>query len=755
MSQVEMVTRSSLVRGETARVPNPQSMLSTAELSQRPSRLPNYEAENRALIGLMREVASAPEGILQKLVDTALTLCRAQSAGLSILEEGDQKTNFHWRAIAGQWSSHVNEGTPRDFGPCGTVLDRNTALLCSHPERDFPYFGEVQPLLEDALLVPFYVNGEAVGTIWVVSHNEHRFDAEDLRVMTTLGAFTAAAYQTWQSVNTRQQIAAIVDSSDDAIISKDLSGVITTWNKGAERIFGYLPEEVIGQPITILIPADRQQEEATIIERIRSGQRVEHYETVRQRKHGSLIDISITVSPIKNAEGRIIGASKIARDITERMQSRAILSALPEAVYTTDSAGHLTYYNDAAAEFWGYRPKLGDAQWCGSWRLLRPDGSHLPHDQCPMALAIREDRPIRGVEAIAERPDGTRVPFLPYPTPLHDASGKVVGAVNMLVDITERKKAEETLRRAEQELRDFVENASIGMHWVGPDGTILWANRTEMEMLGVTHDEYIGRHIAEFHADPAAIEDILRRLNDGEMLHDYEARLRCRDDSIRNVLISSDVLWEGGKFVHTRCFTRDVTEAKRSDELIAILAREAEHRAKNVLATVQAAVNLSHADTVDGVKEAIAGRIQALANVHALFVESRWTGAELHSLVTQELSPYREDGGTRVQVDGAKVLLDTTTAQTIAVFLHELATNAAKYGALSVPEGRVKVEWSHAADGRLVLRWTETGGPPVQPPTREGFGTRVMVAMIRGQLKGEVDFAWHAGGLVCEITMPT
>jgi len=632
MLHVETITQSSLAVTEPLSVPGPQSMVSTAELSRRPSRLPDYEAESRALMALVREMATSPDDILQKLADTALTLCRAHSAGLSILEEGDQKKNFHWRAIAGQWSSHVNEGTPREFGPCGTVLDRNIALVCSHPERDFPYFSEVKPLLEDALLIPFYVNGEAIGTIWVVSHDEHRFDAEDLRVMTNLGAFTAAAYQAWQSVNSTQRIAAIVDSSDDAIISKDLNGVITTWNKGAQRIFGYLPEEVIGKPITILIPADRRNEEDAIIEQIRRGQRVEHYETVRQRKDGGLIDISLTVSPVKNAQGRIIGASKIARDITERKQSREILGALPEAVYTTDSTGHLTYYNDAAANFWGYRPKLGDAQWCGSWRLLRLDGSHLPHHECPMALAIKENRPIRGVEAIAERPDGTRVPFLPFPTPLHDASGKVVGAVNMLVDITERK---------------------------------------------------------------------------------------------------------------------------RNDEQIAILAREAEHRAKNVLATVQAAVNLSHADTADGVKEAIAGRIQALANVHALFVESRWNGAELHSLVTQELAPYCQAGGTRVLIDGAKILLETATAQTIAVFLHELATNAAKYGALSAPEGQVQVEWSQAADGRFVLRWTETGGPPVKPPTRQGFGTRVMGAMIEGQLKGEVDFAWHAGGLVCEIVIPT
>src|SRR5688572_9681128 len=162
-------------------------MRSAAELSGRPSRRADYATENRALIALATEMAAAPDGILQKLVDTALVLCRAQSAGLSLLEEGDQKRNFHWRAVAGRWASHVGGGTPRDFGPCGTVLDRNVPLLFSHPERDFPYFGEVTPLLEEGLLIPFYINGEAVGTIWVVAHDDTcRFDAEDLRVMTNL-----------------------------------------------------------------------------------------------------------------------------------------------------------------------------------------------------------------------------------------------------------------------------------------------------------------------------------------------------------------------------------------------------------------------------------------------------------------------------------------------------------------------------------------------------------------------------------------
>jgi two-component sensor histidine kinase len=133
-------------------------------------------------------------------------------------------------------------------------------------------------------------------------------------------------------------------------------------------------------------------------------------------------------------------------------------------------------------------------------------------------------------------------------------------------------------------------------------------------------------------------------------------------------------------------------------------------------------------------------------------VQSSWTGAELHDLVTQELSPYCQDGETRARIDGANVMLEPSTAQTIAMCVHELATNAAKYGALSLPGGHVQIEWSRGADGRLVLRWTETDGPPVEPPTRRGVGLRVMEAMV-GHLKGESRFDWRPEGLACEIAL--
>jgi len=176
-------------------MPDLESVISTAELSRRPPHHPNHAEENRALIALARELATSPGGMLQKLAENALVLCRAHSAGISLLEKG--RKNFQWKAVAGRWAAHLGGGTPRAFGPCGTVLDRGAAMLFSHPERHFSYLADVTPWIDEGLLLPFYVDGEGVGTIWVIAHDQSvRFDSEDLRVMTDLSAFAATAYQT-------------------------------------------------------------------------------------------------------------------------------------------------------------------------------------------------------------------------------------------------------------------------------------------------------------------------------------------------------------------------------------------------------------------------------------------------------------------------------------------------------------------------------------------------------------------------------
>lgn len=482
-----------------------RSVLSTDELSKRPSRTPDYAAECRALIALAEQLATSPGEILQKLVETALELCCAQSAGISLLEPDGK--HFYWPAVSGQWAEKAGSVTPRDYGSCGTVLDCGAALLFSHPELDFDSFAPVTPFVEEALLMPFSVNGKGVGTIWIVMHDpSRRFDSEDLRLMTDLGAFAASAYQTLGSLTKFHAASAVIESSEDAIVTKNLNSIITSWNAGAERLFGYGAAEAIGKSVTMLIPPDHEDEEPAILGRIRRGQRIEHYETVRVRKDGMRLDISLTVSPIKDATGTIIGASKIARDITERKQ---------------------------------------------------------------------------------------------------------------------------------------------------------------------------------------------------------------RDAQIR------------------------------------VLAREAEHRTKNILANVSATVQLTRAENIAEFKKAVEGRIQALAKVHRLFVNSRWAGAELRELIAEELAPYRE-GGTRVSIEGPKLLLEPNTAQTMAVVCHELATNAVKYGALSTDNGRLSVTWTSPTNRRLALRWIETGGPPIAVPTRQGFGTRAIGKMVE-QTSGEAQFDWRPEGLACEI----
>jgi two-component sensor histidine kinase len=196
------------------------------------------------------------------------------------------------------------------------------------------------------------------------------------------------------------------------------------------------------------------------------------------------------------------------------------------------------------------------------------------------------------------------------------------------------------------------------------------------------------------------------------------------------------------------CF-HDVTELKLAEEAERLLAQEVDHRAKNLLALVQATVHFSAADTAAGIKAAIEGRIQALSNAHTLLSRSRWTGADLRTLVMDELEPYCMRDQSRASVDGPDLTLKPQTAQLMAMALHELTTNAVKYGALSLPAGCVRVEWSLGPNGQFVLRWIETGGPTVTPPTRQGFGTRLLDQALSAH--GKTRFDWRENGLACEI----
>jgi PAS domain S-box-containing protein len=311
---------------------------------------------------------------------------------------------------------------------------------------------------------------------------------------------------------------------------------------------------------------------------------------------------------------------------SQEKQFRDLLQALPAAIYTTDAEGRITFFNRACIDFAGRTPKIGE-MWCVTWKLFLPDGTPLAHEDCPMAIALKENRPVRNVEAIAERPDGSRICFMPYPTPLRDEAGRLLGAVNMLVDITTRKQAEERMM---------------------------------------------------------------------------------------------------------------------------LLTGEVDHRSNNLLAVIQAMLRLTKADTAEEFQTAFRGRLSALANVQRLFSVSRWTGASIQTIIQEELRPY---GSSRVSISGLDVRLPASLAQAIAVSVHELATNAVKYGSLSGPSGKIDINWQIDAADSLVLRWTESGGPQIAEPMRKGFGVDAIDGMVR-TLSGRITRQWKPEGLDCELSFP-
>jgi PAS domain S-box-containing protein len=453
--------------------------------------------------------AESPCDVYESALDAITRALGCRRAAVLLFDNAGIMRFVVWRGLSDAYRQAVEGHSPwardvREPQPL-CIEDVETAQFAEHIKVAARAEG-----IAAFAFIPLIANGELIGKFMTYYDAPHAFDDTEVDLAVTVARQLGFGVERMRADQRRRLESSIVSASNDAIVSRDLNGVVTSWNNAAERIFGYTASEMIGSPITRIIPLDRHHEEVHILESIRRGERVDHYETVRQRKDETLVDVSLTVSPVKDSMGKVVGASKIARDITER---------------------------------------------------------------------------------------------------------------------------------------------------------------------------------------------------------------------------------------------------KRSEEQIANLAREAEHRAKNVLATVQATVHLSEADTPDGLKGAIAGRIQALANVHALFVQARWTGAELRSLVEQELAPYSQNNEARVWVEGPAMLLEPNEAQTIAVALHELATNAAKYGALSLADGVVHVVWSQPAAGRFMLRWIETDGPSVDPPTRRGFGTRVIDSMTR-RLNGSVRFDWRPEGLSCEITLP-
>ena len=424
----------------------------------------------------------------------------------------------------------------------------------------------------------------------------------------------------------------------------DRRGGVVHCNRRAVELWGAEPPAGGGQvPFDRAFHADGSPmtaQQSPVAEALATGAPVKEREVVIVHPDGRRVHVLCNAEPLRDEGGLVIGAVNCLQDVTEFRRTRdmlrsrqgwarRILETLPIAMYQTDPEGRIMTFNPAAAALWGREPRLGEDRWCGFHKLYSTGGEPMALDLCPMAQAIAERRQILGAEAIFERPDGRRGAFLAYPTPLFDADGSLVGAINMLVDISERKRA----------------------------------------------------------------EDLHKTLLD-----------------------------------------------------------ELNHRVKNTLATVQSlAAHSFRADgDVAGMLQAFEARLMALSSAHNRLAERHWEAADLQDVVAGVIAVF---GAERAFAAGPSVQLSTRASVTLAMVLHELATNAAKYGALSSTGGKVVVEWTHAA-GELALEWCERGGPPAGDPDRCGFGLRFVRRAVERELGGSVRFEFGEAGLFCRISAP-
>lgn len=426
--------------------------------------------------------------------------------------------------------------------------------------------------------------------------------------------------------------AAIVDSSDAAIVSKNLHGIVLSWNPAAERIFGWKAEEIIGKSIRTIIPEDRQFEEDEILGKIVAGEAVPRFETERLRKDGRRVSVAVMISPVRDRHGTIIGASKIARDISAelaaqraRAENEALMrmmgDMLPVLVWVERGNGRMLWINRGLREFFGLTGEApGDFRWQD--RLEANQRVDAEADDEPWEAVL----PVRAASGVTRW-------LLMRTVPLIDAQGRAYLRFGTATDITDQHEAEQR--------------------------------------------------------------------------------------------------------IHT-------------------LLREVNHRTRNMLAVIQSLARRTVAGGGDFV-ERFEARIAGLATTQDLLVSHDWTGVPLEDLASQQIEATGQSLD-RIAMSGPALELAPPAAEAIGMALAELAINARRFGALSVPEGRVELDWSIAepqpGQGELTIRWRESGGPAVRAPEISGFGSQIIEGVPRGKLLGTVDLAYPPEGLSWRLTCP-
>ncbi len=360
-------------------------------------------------------------------------------------------------------------------------------------------------------------------------------------------------------------LASIVNSSDDAIDSKTLDGIITSWNPAAERMYGYSAEEILGKNISMLSHPDRPEEMDEIFHKIRNGERVEHYETVRVRKDGRRISISLSVSPILDDRDKVLGVSSIARDITERAPATllaSIVNSSDDAIDSKTLDGIITSWNPAAEQMYGYSAD----------EIIGKNISMLSHPDRPEEMdeildKIRNGGRVEHYETVRVRKDGKTISISLTVSPILDETGKIVGVSSISRDITERKRADEQLRAASQYARSLIEASLDPLVTISPEGKITDVNEATIKVTGLPREKLIGADFSDYFTEPEKAREGYQQVFSLGSVTDYPLTIRHKDGQRTDVLYNASVYKDiRGKVLGVFAAARDVTEQKAASQ---------------------------------------------------------------------------------------------------------------------------------------------------------------------------------------------
>jgi PAS domain S-box-containing protein len=424
--------------------------------------------------------------------------------------------------------------------------------------------------------------------------------------------------------------------------------------------------------------------------------------------------------------------------------SRIVLGALPVAIYTTDADGCITFYNEAAARLWGGEPVLGRDSWCTAARLVTADGVVIAPQASPPAIALKTGT-VSHAEAILERPDGSRVDIVAHCTPLFDHHARIKGCVVMLSDVTDKKRGE----HSQAQLSAIVESSDDAILSKNLDGIIQTWNKGAERVFGYTADETVGQPVLMLIPPDRHDEEpgIIARIRRGERVDHFETVRRRKDGSLIDISLTiSPVKNAKGEIIGASKVARDISERRKAEEVRDLLLHEIKHRVKNTLGTIQAIASQTFRKAPPEERMAFGSRLRAMSEAHDLLTTHDEGSVAVTEVVTRAVAPF---DATRFSLRGGDAQLSSAKALLLAMAVHELGTNAVKYGALSNPEGRVSIDW-HGDRNRLVFHWRESGGPPVTPPTHRGFGSNLIQRAMTGE-KGGAQFDYAADGLRCSL----